>query len=259
MNRIKSLFENKREGVLSVYYTAGFPSLHDTVAIAQHLRDAGVDIIEIGIPFSDPVADGPVIQMSNKQALDQGMTLRLLLEQVKTIRESVQLPMVLMGYLNPVMQYGFEEFFRDAALAGVDGVILPDLPLEEYESTYQPLLKKYNLVNTLLVTPQTPEDRVRKMDQLTEGFLYAVSSSSTTGARSDFSKEQESYFQRLKKMNLKNPFLIGFGVSNASTFQTVCRYAAGAIVGSAFIRGLSESKDLGDTTKKFVEQLKQSS
>lgn len=259
MNRIKSLFENKREGVLSVYYTAGFPSLHDTVAIAQHLRDAGVDIIEIGIPFSDPVADGPVIQMSNKQALDQGMTLRLLLEQVKAIRESVQLPMVLMGYLNPVMQYGFEEFFRDAALAGVDGVILPDLPLEEYESTYQPLLKKYNLVNTLLVTPQTPEDRVRKMDQLTEGFLYAVSSSSTTGARSDFSKEQESYFQRLKKMNLKNPFLIGFGVSNASTFQTVCRYAAGAIVGSAFIRALSESKDLGDTTKKFVEQLKQSS
>jgi tryptophan synthase alpha chain len=259
MNRIKSLFENKREGVLSVYYTAGFPSLHDTVAIAQHLRDAGVDIIEIGIPFSDPVADGPVIQMSNKQALDQGMTLRLLLEQVKAIRESVQLPMVLMGYLNPVMQYGFEEFFRDAALAGVDGVILPDLPLEEYASTYQPLLKKYNLVNTLLVTPQTPEDRVRKMDQLTEGFLYAVSSSSTTGARSDFSKDQESYFQRLKKMNLKNPFLIGFGVSNASTFQTVCRYAAGAIVGSAFIRALSESKDLGDTTKKFVEQLKQSS
>jgi tryptophan synthase alpha chain len=259
MNRIKSLFENKREGVLSVYYTAGFPSLHDTVAIAQHLRDAGVDIIEIGIPFSDPVADGPVIQMSNKQSLDQGMTLRLLLEQVKAIRESVQLPIVLMGYLNPVMQYGFEEFFRDAALAGVDGVILPDLPLEEYASTYQPLLKKHNLVNTLLVTPQTPEDRVRKMDQLTEGFLYAVSSSSTTGARSDFSKDQELYFQRLKKMDLKNPFLIGFGVSNASTFQTVCRYAAGAIVGSAFIRALSESKDLGDTTKKFVEQLKQSS
>src|SRR6267154_1157311 len=244
MNRINQLFSTKKSNILSVYYTAGFPKLSDTVVIARALEDAGADLIEIGIPFSDPVADGPVIQASNKVALDNGMNLKLLLEQVSEIRRQVKLPIILMGYINPVLQYGIEKFCKDAAAAGVDGVILPDLPLAEYEAEYKIFFEQQELRNVFLISPTTSEDRIKKIDAASNSFIYAVSASSTTGATSGFSPEQEEYFKRLQKMKIKNPLLIGFGISNGETFRKAAAYAAGAIVGSAFIRLLSQAKDL---------------
>jgi tryptophan synthase alpha chain len=255
-NRITELFKNKKDNILNVYYTAGYPATGDTVRIAKALEEAGADIIEIGIPFSDPVADGPTIQASNKVALDQGMTLKLLLEQLKEIRKQVNIPIILMGYLNPVMQYGVEKFARDISSIGVDGVILPDLPLHEFEEQHKALFESVNLCNTFLISPTTSEDRIRKIDAVTEGFIYAVSASSITGAKGDFSAEQVAYFERLQKLKLQNPFLIGFGISNQATFSTAARYGAGAIVGSAFINLLKESKDLESDIKKFVQSLK---
>jgi tryptophan synthase alpha chain len=243
-NRINQVFTAKKKNILSVFYTAGFPKLNDTVIIAKALEDAGADIVEIGIPFSDPVADGPVIQESNKIALDNGMTLKLLLEQVSEIRKQVKLPVILMGYLNPVLQYGVERFCRDAAAAGVDGVILPDLPLFEYETEYQTLFGQHGLKNIFLISPTTSVDRIEKIDRASLSFIYAVSASSTTGAKNGFSIDQENYFRRLQNMKLKNPFLIGFGISNNETFHKASEYGAGAIVGSAFIRMLKEAKDL---------------
>jgi len=255
-NRITELFNKKKQGILNMYYTAGYPSINDTVIIAQALQKAGVDLIEIGIPFSDPVADGPTIQASNKVALDGGMTLHLLLEQIKEIRKTVTLPIILMGYLNPVIQYGVEKFARDISALGVDGVILPDLPLHEFEEQYKELFGSLNLCNTFLISPTTSEARIRQIDDATEGFIYAVSASSITGAKGEFSAEQMAYFERLQKMNLKNPFLIGFGISNQSTFNKAAQHSAGAIVGSAFINLLSESKDIPADIEKFVKSLK---
>jgi tryptophan synthase alpha chain len=255
-NRIQELFKNKNKNLLSVYYTAGFPKLNDTETIAIALEKAGADIIEIGIPFSDPVADGPTIQASNKIALDNGMNLHLLIEQVKEIRKTVSIPIILMGYLNPVLQYGVEKFVKDAAGAGVDGLILPDLPLDEYLESYKELIDTNGLVNTFLISPTTSEERIRKIDASTNGFIYAVSSSSTTGAQQGFSQEQESYFKKLQGMKLTNPFLIGFGVSNRQTFDAVCKYASGAIVGSAFIDLLKSSSDLPSDIDHFVKSLK---
>jgi tryptophan synthase alpha chain len=255
-NRINTLFQSKNKNILSIYYTAGFPKLMDTIDIAQQLEKAGADIIEIGIPFSDPVADGPTIQASNKIALDNGMNLRLLIEQVKEIRKTVSIPIILMGYLNPVLQYGVEKFVKDAAAAGVDGLILPDLPLDEYLESYKELIDANGLVNTFLISPTTSEERIRKIDAATNGFIYAVSSSSTTGAQQGFSSEQELYFKKLKEMKLTNPFLIGFGVSNRQTFGAVCKYASGAIVGSAFINLLKNSTNLSSETDHFIKNLK---
>lgn len=255
-NRITELFKRKKENILNVYYTAGFPGLTDTVRIAEALEQAGADIIEIGIPFSDPVADGPTIQASNKAALDQGMTLKLLLGQLREIRQKVSVPIILMGYINPVMQYGVEKFARDISAIGVDGVILPDLPLHEFEELYKDLFDSVNLCNTFLISPTTSEDRIRKIDGVTEGFIYAVSASSITGAKGDFSPEQLAYFERLKKLQLRNPFLIGFGISNRETFMTAAKYSSGAIVGSAFINLLKDSKDLPGDIKRFVQSLK---
>lgn len=255
-NRVKGLFSRKREGILSVFFTAGFPQLDDTIRIAQFLEEAGADIVEIGIPFSDPIADGPVIQESNTVALNNGMTLRKLLEQVREIRTTVQLPILLMGYLNPVMQYGVEKFCADAAAAGVDGLILPDMPMEEYQLEYQKYFEANNLSNTFLISPTTSQDRIRKMDEATRGFIYAVSSSSTTGAKKGFSPEQEMYFKRLQSMQLKNPFLIGFGISNAEAFSRACGYGSGAIVGSAFISLLKASTDFEKDIVDFVRDLK---
>jgi tryptophan synthase alpha chain len=255
-NRIKELFRSKNKNILSIFYTAGFPKLNDTISIAQQLEKAGADVIEIGIPFSDPVADGPTIQASNKMALDNGMNLHLLIEQVKEIRKTVSIPIILMGYLNPVLQYGVEKFVKDAAAAGVDGLILPDLPLDEYLESYKELIDTNGLVNTFLISPTTSGERIRKIDASTNGFIYAVSSSSTTGAQQGFSQEQESYFKKLQGMKLTNPFLIGFGVSNRQTFDAVCKYASGAIVGSAFINLLKSSSDLPSDIDHFVKSLK---
>lgn len=256
MSRLTKLFQNNKKGILSVFYTAGFPKLNDTVEIAKHLEKAGADIIEIGIPFSDPVADGPTIQASNKVALDNRMSVKLLLEQVKLIRNEVSIPIVLMGYLNPVLQYGIEKFCRDAAASGVDGLILPDLPLEEYKAEYKDLTVSLGLDVIFLISPTTSEDRIRTIDELSTGFVYAVSSSSTTGAKKGFSSDQESYFQKLKAMNLKNPFLIGFGISDKETFSKANESASGAIVGSAFINLLKESNNFENDISTFVKNLK---
>jgi tryptophan synthase alpha chain len=255
-NRITRLFETGRKQILSVFYTAGYPGLNDTVQIALALNRAGADIIEIGIPFSDPVADGPTIQASNKVALDNGMNLRLLLEQVKEIRKASEVPIILMGYLNPVMQYGIEKFAADAAAAGVDGLILPDMPMDEYEEQYKDVFEQHGLCNTFLISPTTGEKRIRRIDSLTNGFIYAVSASSTTGAKGSFEEEQVSYFERLKGMKLKNPFLIGFGISNHETFLTACTFGAGAIVGSAFITLLGKSQNFDESIRSFVSSLK---
>jgi tryptophan synthase alpha chain len=256
MNRIHKLFNDKKESILSIYYTAGFPHITDTIPIAQALEKSGADIIEIGIPFSDPVADGPTIQASNKIALDNGMNVKLLLEQVREIRKTVKLPIILMGYLNPVMQYGIGNFIRDAAATGVDGFILPDMPMDVYQHEYKDLFERAGLTNTFLISPTTSEERVRKIDALTSGFIYAVSASSTTGAKGDFSKDQVNYFERLKSMKLKNPFLIGFGISNHQTFNTASSYGSGAIVGSAFINLLKDSKNISADIKNFIESIK---
>jgi tryptophan synthase alpha chain len=255
-NRITDLFNEKKENILSVFYTAGFPTLNDTIAIAECLEQAGADIIEIGIPFSDPVADGPTIQESNKIALDNGMNLHLLIDQVAAIRKKVKLPIILMGYLNPVMQYGIEKFCKDASTAGVDGLILPDMPMEEYLSEYKALFETYGLSNTFLVSPTTSEQRIRRIDAATNGFIYAVSASSTTGAKGEFSKDQMSYFEKLKSMKLVNPFLIGFGISNHDTFSTASSFGAGAIVGSAFINLIRNSSDFEKDIVGFVKSLK---
>ena len=255
-NRITELFASKKKNIVNVYYTAGFPSLNDTITIAQSLEKAGADILEIGIPFSDPVADGPTIQASNKVALDNGMTLHLLLDQIKEIRKTVKLPIILMGYINPVLQYGVEKFAKDISALGIDGLILPDLPLHEFEEQYKELFASLNLCNTFLISPTTSEERIRKIDAATEGFIYAVSASSITGARGEFSKEQIHYFERLQNMNLENPFLIGFGISNTSTFKNASRYSSGGIIGSAFINLLNESKDLNADIQTFVKQFK---
>ncbi len=253
-NRITELLSKTKKPVLSVFYTAGFPNLDDTEKIAIALETAGADMIEIGIPFSDPVADGPTIQMSNKKALDNGMTVALLLKQVAKLRSKIKMPIVLMGYLNPVMQYGFEKFFKDAANAGVDGLILPDLPLDEFEK-FEPLTTSLNLSVSFLISPTTSETRIRKIDAISSGFVYAVSASSTTGAKGEFTTEQLAYFNRLKSYNLKNPFLIGFGISNYTTYSQACAYGAGAIVGSSFIQQISESKNLEADIHQFVVSL----
>lgn len=255
INRLNKLLKLKSRAVLSVFFTAGFPHIDDTVTIAAALQDAGVDLIEIGIPFSDPVADGPVIQDSNTVAIHNGMTLKKLLEQVKKIRETVTMPIVMMGYLNPVMQYGVEAFCRDFSAAGADGVILPDMPMDVYQKEYRGIFEKYGLKNVFLISPTTSTERIRLIDEVTDGFIYAVSSSSTTGAKNAFSEEQHAYFTRLKELSLKNPFLIGFGVSSRETFSKVCEYGAGAIVGSAFISMLKTSKNLKEDIHKFVKDI----
>jgi tryptophan synthase alpha chain len=256
MNKIEQLFSDRSKGKLSVYFTAGFPKLNDTVAVMKALQESGADIIEVGIPFSDPVADGPTIQSSNKIALDNGINLRLILQQVKSVSAEMKIPVILMGYLNPVYQYGIEKFCKDAADAGVSGVIIPDLPLQEFRDMYAGVFEKYDLLNIFLVTPQTSDARIRMIDRLSRGFIYLVSASSTTGARSGLSQEQISYFSRIGGMNLVNPKLIGFGISDHATFQMACRYAEGAIIGSAFIRMLERSNDFEYDIRKYINSVK---
>jgi tryptophan synthase alpha chain len=253
MNRIKERLEQDNK-VLSIYFTAGFPNLTDTVPIIESLAANGVDMIEIGLPFSDPLADGPTIQESSTQALKNGMTTHLLFEQLKDIREKVSIPLIIMGYFNPVLQYGLEEFCAKCAEIGIDGLILPDLPLAEYRDHYQVIFEKYGLINVFLITPQTSEERIREIDNASNGFIYMVSSASTTGAKSGFGEAQTSYFRRIDSMKLRNPKIVGFGISNADTFSTATELTEGAIVGSAFIKAMS--KDGLNSIPSFIHSLR---
>lgn len=247
MNRLNKLFESKKERLLSIYFTAGYPALDTTVDIAEALEKAGVDFLEIGFPYSDPVADGPTIQHSSEVALQNGMTLNRLFEELKDIRQRVSIPILLMGYVNPMVQYGVERFCKKAAEVGVDGVIVPDLPMYEYENLYAPAFRDNNLSNIFLVTPQTSEERINKIDGLTNSFIYLLSSSSITGKNLQVSNAIEDYYKRIKGMNLKNPAIIGFGISNQDTFKKACEYARGAIVGSAFVKLLG--------TENYLERI----
>ncbi len=242
MNRIKQLFEQKKENVLSIYFTAGYPDINSTLDIAEALEKAGADFLEIGIPYSDPLADGPVIQNSSLKSIENGMTLRVLFEQLKDLRKRVSIPVLLMGYVNPILQYGVEKFCASCKEVGVDGVIAPDLPMYEYEEMYQNCFSENNLSNIFLITPQTSDERIRKIDELSNGFIYLLSSSSTTGKNLALTDVTEDYFTRLKNMNLKNPTMIGFGISDNKSFSKASQYANGAIVGSAFVKLLGEER-----------------
>src|SRR3978361_938618 len=244
MNRLNQLFESKKDNLLSIYFTAGYPELNTTVAIAETLEKAGVDFLEIGFPYSDPVADGPTIQHSSEKALENGMNLNQLFEELKDLRKRVSIPILLMGYFNPMVQYGIERFCKKAAEVGVDGVIVPDLPMYEYENMYSSFFKDNGLSNIFLVTPQTSEERIRKIDTLSNSFIYLLSSSSITGGSLNVSGSIEDYYKRIKAMQLKNPAIIGFGISNNATFKKACEYANGAIVGSAFVKLLGEDNYL---------------
>ncbi len=254
MSRIREIFEKKQRSILNVYCTAGYPHFDSTVEVMKALQQGGADIIELGMPYSDPLADGPVIQHSSSVALANGMTIKKLFEQLENFRTEVSLPVVLMGYMNPVLQYGFEKFCADAAAVGIDGLILPDLPEYEFETEYGAVIKKYNLDFIFLVTPETSEERVRKLDSLSSGFLYAVSSSSTTGGENSKAASEE-YLLRLKGMGLKNPVLVGFGIKDKASFDAVCRIADGAIIGTSFIKALENSTDVNAATKSFLSSV----
>ena len=242
MNRIDQLFENNPQDLLSVYFCAGCPAVDGTADVIRALQRGGVVMVEVGIPFSDPLADGVVIQEAATQALRNGMSLRLLFDQLKDIRTDVHIPLVLMGYLNPILQYGFEAFCRSCRECGMDGVIIPDLPFREYQLHFQPIAQRYGLRIIMLITPETDESRIREIDAQTDGFIYMVSSASTTGAQQDFDQRKQAYFQHIASLHLRLPRMIGFGVSNGQTFRTACRYASGAIVGSRFVTLLSRFK-----------------
>lgn len=262
MSRIKSLFEHKTKKVLNVYCTTGYPHLHSTLEVIKALLQNGADMIELGMPYSDPLADGPVIQQSGTIALTNGMTISKLFEQLKDFRQNFSLggvgetiPVILMGYMNPVLQYGFEKFCADAAAVGIDGLILPDLPEYEFESEYGAIIKKFGLDFIFLVTPETSDDRILKLDELSTGFLYAVSSSSTTGSDKNMT-DVKAYLQKLQHLKLKNPVLVGFGIKDKATFDAACSYSNGAIIGSAYIRALSEPGNVTEITKNFLESIR---
>lgn len=254
MSRIKEVFNKKKSHVLNVYCTAGYPQLNSTLEVMKALQENGADIIELGMPYSDPLADGPVIQQSGAVALANGMTIATLFEQLKNFRSQISIPVILMGYMNPVLQYGFEKFCADAAAVGVDGLILPDLPEYEFETIYGANIQQHNLDFIFLVTPETTTDRIKRLDQLSSGFLYAVSSSSTTGGEKTTAASEE-YLQRLKDAQLKNPVLVGFGISNKQSFDAVCQLADGGIIGSAYIKALENSADVNAATKSFLSSI----
>jgi len=261
MNRLQQVFEAKKNKVLNVYCTAGYPQLHSTTEVIQALQNNGADIIELGMPYSDPLADGEVIQASSTVALQNGMTIEVLFSQLHTLRKSLSpeevdktLPLILMGYMNPVLQFGIEKFCAAAKAAGVDGIILPDLPIYEFETMYKPLFEENGLDFIFLVTPETSEERIRKIDSLSSGFIYAVSSSSTTGKNKAI-EAQEGYFKKLQNMQLKNPVLVGFGIKDKSTFTAASKYTNGAIIGTAYIKALENATDINQTTKEFLNTI----
>jgi tryptophan synthase alpha chain len=257
MSRINQLFEQKKNNVVSIYFTAGYPNLDDTVDIAEALEKAGADMLEIGFPYSDPVADGPVIQASSKQALENGMDLHVLFEQLKGLRQRVSIPVLLMGYVNPMLQFGVENFCKACAAVGIDGCIVPDLPMVEYEEFYEGFFKENGLSNIFLVTPQTSLERIHKIDSLSDGFVYLLSTSATTGNNLDVSDETTSYFSKVSGLNLHNPLMIGFGISSKETFDKACKYANGAIIGTAFVKSLRAGSVI-ESVNDFMEEFSSS-
>lgn len=257
MNRIQAKLQEDKK-LLSIYFTAGYPSLNDTITTIENLENNGVDMIEIGLPFSDPLADGPTIQASSTQALHNGMTSTVLFDQLKDIRKTVSIPLVLMGYFNPMLQFGVEAFCKKCQEVGIDGLIIPDLPVEVYNEEYKAIFERYGLLNIFLITPQTSESRIRYMDSISEGFIYMVSSASTTGSQSGFGNEQTDYFKRIADLQLTNPQIIGFGISDHETFSQATHYAKGAIIGSAFIKHVAAHgvHELGKFTEPLLKGLK---
>lgn len=255
MRRIEKLFKKRNSNILNIYCTAGYPQFNSTLEVMKALQDSGADIIELGIPYSDPLADGPVIQESSSIALANGMTIKKLFEQIKDLRKNISIPVLLMGYMNPVLQYGFEKFCTDAAAVGIDGLILPDLPEHEFETEYGGIIKRHGLDFIFLVTPETSEQRIRKLDELSSGFLYAVSSSSTTGSDKNMTNVR-AYLQKLQDLKLKNPVLVGFGIRDKNSFETACAKANGAIIGTAYIKALAGPGNIADITRKFLESIK---
>ncbi len=256
MNRINRLLGKKKKNILSVYFTAGFPELADTVEIITELDKAGVDLVEIGIPFSDPVADGPVIQRSSEKALKNGMSLNILFSQLKSIRDKTDIPLILMGYFNPIYRFGVERFIDKCRETGIDGTIIPDLPVEEYRLNYDSFFSENEINNIFLVTPQSSDHRIRYLDSISKGFLYVVSTAATTGSKKEFDPTHLDYFRRLKDMDLKSARLTGFGISNSVTFRQACEYSNGAIIGSAFINILEEEGNLSVKINKFTEMFR---
>jgi tryptophan synthase alpha chain len=252
MNRIKQKLTADTK-LLSIYFTAGYPAINDTVTILEQLQESGVDLVEIGLPFSDPLADGPTIQASSTAALNNGMTTQLLFDQLKGIRKTIHIPLIIMGYFNPMLQYGVEKFCAACAEIGIDGLIMPDLPLAEYEAEYKAIFEKYGLLNVFLITPQTSDTRIQQIDAASDGFIYMVSSASTTGVQSGFGNATTNYFKRIHEMRLKNPQIVGFGISNSETFKAATAFAKGAIIGSAFVKHLTTHgpKSVGEFVKKI--------
>jgi len=255
MNRITHLFETKKSGILSVYFTAGYPQLDDTRTVLAELQNKGIDMVEVGIPFSDPMADGPVIQEASTVALRNGMSQRLLFEQLEGMREEITIPVLLMGYLNPIMQYGFENLCQSCVKAGVDGIIIPDLPFADYLAEYKDIAQKYDIKIVMLITPETSDERVRLIDAHTEGFIYMVSSAATTGAQQSFNEEKQAYFSKINSMNLRNPRLVGFGISNKATFDAASANSSGAIIGSKFIQLLGSESTIPGAVDKLLQSI----
>ncbi|MBO7582003.1 MAG: tryptophan synthase subunit alpha [Bacteroidaceae bacterium] len=257
MNRINQLFATKSSNILSIYFCAGHPTLEGTADTIKTLEKQGVDMIEVGIPFSDPMADGPVIQDAATKALRNGMTLKKLFSQLEGIRDGVKMPLILMGYLNPIMQFGFEAFCQRCTEVGIDGVIIPDLPFKDYLEEYKPVADKYDIRIIMLITPETSDERIRFIDDNTDGFIYMVSSASTTGAQKEFGDQKQAYFSRIKSMNLQHPCMIGFGISNKQTLEAAQANAAGAIIGSKFVKLFEETQDAGKAIEALKEALRQ--
>ena len=255
MNRITNLFETKKSNILSVYFTAGYPKLEDTAIVLKTLQDKGIDMVEVGIPFSDPMADGPVIQAAATQALRNGMSLHRLFEQLKAIRSEINIPVILMGYLNPIMQFGFEAFCKQCVEAGVAGMIIPDLPFADYMADYKEVAEQYGLKIIMLITPETSEERIRLIDEHTSGFIYMVSSAATTGAQQRFDEQKQAYFRRINGMNLQNPCLVGFGISNKATYEAAAANSCGAIIGSKFVQLLGSELTPADAVDKLLDSL----
>jgi tryptophan synthase alpha chain len=254
-NKINQLFHSKGNNLLSIYFTAGYPKLNDTIPVLRELQSQGIDMVEVGIPFSDPMADGPVIQASGNTAIKNGMSLKVLFNQLKDMRSEITIPVLLMGYLNVVMQYGLEAFCRDCKAVGVDGIILPDLPMKDYLEEFKPVMDQYGLAMVLLITPDTSDERIRAIDDNTSSFIYMVSSASTTGAQSSFNDIKLDYFKRINEMGLKNPRLVGFGISNRTTLDAAWNNSSGAIIGSRFIECLTQTDDAKSAVNMLMEGL----